>query len=140
MAETVYSDAKQFAPNGWFDITLVVAPHYASGEALSDHDLLYFDENNRLFVGTDGSVVLRTGGSDVATGPLTWTREAALTVVARSTETVRQLSVAGASPPFETSGGPSMPITPLPERVFILGGPTGAQEGADLRAIDVLIP
>jgi hypothetical protein len=136
LAESLSASSADVAPQGWFDVTVTVAPHYASGESLAEHDFLHFDSDNRLYTRPDGSIVLRAAGVELASVPLTWQRETVLTIVARHTAELQFLSVTGTSPPFETSGGAGRPIAPLPERVFILGGPAGAQEGADLRAID----
>jgi hypothetical protein len=138
LAESLSINAHQVFPQGWFDVTLVIAPHYATGEALSEHDLLFFDSDNRVLMRPDGVIVLRIAGNELASTPLTWSREIPLTIVVRNKQDLQFLSVTGAAPPFETSGAAGQAVSPLPERAFILGGPQGAQEGADLRAIEVL--
>jgi len=136
-AEKLYAPAaSDLAPGGFFNVTLRIAPHYASGEQAVDHDILFFDVQNRLYVrAADSAVVLQAEGMDVAeTEPLTWARDEELTIEVTNTESGRTLRVvAGANESAAESMDPgSFPVTGA---IHLLGSDTGAQEGADLRAI-----
>jgi len=130
------------APGGWFHVTLVVAPHYASGEQAGEHDLLWFDGLNRLYLRADGAVALQAEGSDaLVTAPLTWKRDQALTIEVKSAPSGRSLRVAGAEEGEVSDEDPSGIALPLPvAKFFVLGSDIGSQEGADLREITFFPP
>ena len=53
--------------NGWLNASLERAPNYASGEQQANHDLLYLDSANRVFLrASDGAIVIPLTGSRAA--------------------------------------------------------------------------
>jgi hypothetical protein len=129
--------ASDVAPGGWFHVVLVFAPNYASGEQGADHDLLFFDAQNRLFVrASDSAIVLQAEGTDMLEMPgLTWERNQELTVEVISTEAGRTLRVAGADGGEASANDTAAGAVPVEGPLHLLGDATGSQECADLRAI-----
>lgn len=125
-------------PGGYFDLRFVVSPHYASTETLVDHDLLFVDSNNRLFFRqSDRKLVLKVGGNSIASAALTFNRNYALVVRAKSTATAFSLSVAGAISGNGTTTGSVQSAISLPSTVYVLGNASGSQESADLNGLFV---
>lgn len=121
--------------NGTVHVTLTFAPYYAIGEHASQHDLVHIGSADRLYVDFDGSFVWSTSGEPqpLRTKTFSWTRHAAITVVAKATPKGRSLSVSiegGASDSVSDAHG--KPLEPG-MKVHLLGGPGGATEAADLR-------
>ncbi len=124
------------APGGFFDATIVVAPNYTQAEQGSDHDLLFFDTNNRVFVkASDHKIYLRIGGVDVVSSALTWSRNQAITVHASHLAAGRALVVSGATSGNGTTTGTAVAAITLPATAYVLGNASGAQECSDLRAL-----
>lgn len=128
------------APGGALHVELRVAPNFAHDEqGAEEHNLLFFDDKNRLFLRkSDHKVIFRVGGVDVATEALAFGRDQELTITAKSTPGGEMsLTVAGATSGDGTiTGGPGAAIpAPTSGVVTILGGPAGAEECADLRSI-----
>ena len=137
LAEHLYAPAAaDLAPGGYFHAVMVFAPHYADGEQAGPHDLLTFDDQNRVYIRQDSAVALQEEGVDVlVTSPLAWERDQELTVEVLSVPGSRLLRVTGAAggeAKVEDDGGAAFPTGgPL----HLLGGAAGSPEGADLRAI-----
>ncbi len=130
------------APGGFFDIDLTVAPNYTNAEQAVDHNLIYFDANNRVYVQQSSSkIVLRIGGADVLSSALTWSRETAIRVRAKHTARGRQLVITGATTGNGDTGtqSPSSAIS-LPATAYLLGISTGAEESSDLRDLFIYRP
>jgi hypothetical protein len=128
----------QIARGGFFDISLVVAPHYTQAEQAADHNLVYFGSNDRAFIRqSDHKVVLRIGGADVVSSALTWSRNQALTVRVRHLASGRTLTVSGATSGSGSTTGVAVSAITLPATAYLLGGATGAEESADLQALTV---
>jgi len=130
-----------FAPRGWFELTLVYAPQYAHDEAANDHHLFYIDADNRCYYDQSAEAfVLRLGGSNVVTTPLTltWSQKQRLTVTIRSLPHYCGITVSGATTgdvvAVSAAQGPLAPSTPV-STVTILGGSSGAEEGAILYSV-----
>lgn len=140
-ADKLYVNAPAVvAPSGYFHVKIRFAPNYASGETTaSEHDLLYIDASNRLYLRfLDGKIVLRLGGQDLESLPTTWQREQEITVEAIHSPTERRLRVTGVSP-SDLADVPGEPI-PLAKPFYILGNDTGPQECADLRYLGFFPP
>lgn len=132
----------QLAPGGFFDIDMTVALNYTQAEQAADHNLVYFDANNRVYVKqSNHTIVLRIGGVDLASSALTWAREAGIRIRARHAASGRRLIVSGATTGNGDSGtqSASAAIT-LPGTAYLMGSDTGAEECADLRSILALRP
>lgn len=124
------------APGGFFDLTIVVAPNYATAEQAADHDLLFFDTNNRVFIQqSTAKVVLRIGGADVLSSALTWSREQGLTIRAAHKASGRTLTVSGATTGNGTATGGAASAISLPGTAYLLGNASGAEECSDLRSV-----
>jgi hypothetical protein len=124
------------APGGFFDMTLTVAPNYSQAEQGADHDLLFFDSNNRVFIQqSTHKIVLRIGGVDVLSSALAWSREQGLTVRAAHQASGRTLTVSGATSGNGTATGASAAAITLPATAYMLGNASGAEECADLRSV-----
>lgn len=124
------------APGGFFDLTLTVAPNYATAEQAVDHTLLHFGVNDLVFLrASDHKVVLRIGGADVASSALTWSRDQGLTIRARHGRDGRTLTVAGATTGNGTATAGAVAAITLPGTAYLLGDSSGAQECADLRSV-----
>lgn len=136
-AGTVKALSSTIAPHGHFDLAITFAPLYASTEIDGEHDVLFVDANNRCFYdGDDDSFHLVLHGTEVATvGPVTFSRDQALTVTARHLADGCSLTVAGATTGNGTDeAGAVARISPA-KHIHILGSSGGAQEGASLQAI-----
>lgn len=132
----------RLAPGGFFDLDMTVAPNYTQAEQAADHNLVYFDANNRVYVKQSNStVVLRIGGVDLASSALTWSREAAIRIQAQHRAGGRRLIVTGATTGNGDSAiqSASAAIT-LPATGYLMGSNTGAEECADLRDLLVYRP
>lgn len=125
------------APGGFFNIDMTVAPNYSQAEFAADHNMLYFDANNRIFLRqTDQKMVLRIGGSNVAiSGALTFAREDALRIRAQHTSVGKRLRVDKNGSSVYDSGllSPGSAIT-LPGALGLLSDGATTPESADLRA------
>lgn len=132
----VASGAATLAPGGYFHVTLVFAPSYASGEQAGAHTLLFFDALNRVVLDALNRVVLMVNGMPaVATATLSWKRDQALTVEVVNAPTEQRITVSG----HDTGGGSASAPTGTPvglsTEIGILGGAAGSEECADLRSI-----
>lgn len=124
------------SPNGFLDVDLTWVPHYAHTEQSADHDLLFFDSNNRLFLQqSTAQLVLRIGGADVLSSALTWSRNQAIRVRAQHRSAGRALVVSGATSGNGTAAGSSSSALSLPATAYLLGNASGSQECGDLRSI-----
>lgn len=129
------------APTGRFDMRLIVAPHYASTEQANDHDLLFFDSNNRLFIQQSTSkLVLRLAGNDVLSSALTWSRNQALTIRAVNKSNGASITVSGATSGSGSASGSAQTAISLPGTAYLLGNASGPQEASGLRAVQFLRP
>jgi hypothetical protein len=142
-ADVLYAnDAEALLVRGRLIAVVELAPGYAAGEQAADHDLLFIDPRNRVFLRADGAVVLPLSGSrgeaTLETESLAWAREQPITVVVTSTAAGPSLhvvvdggqDVSAADP--EDVGALALPDPP---RVHILGDRSSSQECADLRAV-----
>lgn len=129
------------APSGYFDLDLTIAPNYANGEMATDHDLVFFDSNDRLFIQQSTlKIVMRIGGVDVVSSALTWSRETAIRVQAKHLSTGRTLIVSGATTGNGTTTDTAVSAVSLPAAAYLMGNASGPQECADLRSIVVGTP
>jgi hypothetical protein len=134
----VCSSPSLLAPSGFFTrIDLTFAPNFASTEYVADHNLVFFDTNNRIFLRqTDNKVVLRLGGADIVSNAAAWSREAALRVVAVHTKAGRRLLIAVNGATVSDSGIQSAAAAvSLPGSVGILGTGSATAECSDLRRL-----
>jgi len=124
------------SPNGFVDVDLTWVPHYAQSEQGVDHDLLFFDSSNRLYVQQSTSkIILRVGGSNVLSSALTWSRNQALRIRAQHRSNGRTLVVSGATTGDGTTTGGAQSAISLPGTAYLLGNASGGQECSDLRSI-----
>lgn len=130
------------APGGYFDMLKVFAPHYATAEQGSDHNLLYFDANNRLFLRqADSKLVLRLGGANnTVSSALTWSRETPLCIRARHTPREQVLEVLGATAGNGVASAAAAAAISLPATAYLCGSNTGAEECSSLYAVQFQRP
>lgn len=138
-ADTLKADvaAVGIMADGYFDVTLTLAPLYAHDEASADHDLLYVDADNRVFFDESAATfVARINGTNVASSAVTFSRHQELTITVAHRSTGVSITVAGATMGNGTTSGSAQPaLSPAPETVCVLGDDAGAQEGAELRVL-----
>ncbi|WP_437875703.1 hypothetical protein [Sorangium sp. So ce513] len=145
-ADVLYANnAEWLIWKGWIKAVIELAPNYASGEQLADHDLLYIDPGNRVFLrASDGATVMTATGSrgaaTLATEGLSWEREQALLVEITSSPAGLSLRVTVDGEQEISVDDPTVVgALSIPEsgRIHILGDPGGSQERADLRRIEL---
>ncbi len=138
-ADVLSAASDVIAPAGLFDIVLRYRPHYSETEITSggEHNLIFFDANNRLFFReSSATFVLELDGVELASAAVTFARHDELTITAKHTLLGRTLIVAGATTGNGTTEAAAVdPMTEIPMVAYVLGGPTGAEEGADLTAM-----
>ncbi len=133
---------KNVAPGGFFNLDMTVAPNYTQAEQAADHNLVYFDANNRVYIEqSTHKVILRIGGSNILSSALTWARETPIRIRAQHTRHGRRLVITGASSGNGDSGlqSASAAMT-LPATSYLMGGSSGAEECADLQTLLVYRP
>jgi len=136
LADTVRAAAEAIAPGGFFSLELRYRPHYAEDEAATDHNLLWFDADNRAYYrASDDKFVLEIEGAIVASSAVTFNRHQELTLTLAHTFTGRTLTVAGATTGDGTTTGAALDAIVLPCVAFVLGTVAGAEHGADLTAL-----
>ncbi|MRG94167.1 phage head spike fiber domain-containing protein [Polyangium spumosum] len=140
-ADRLNVDLEDFAPSGYFDVTIRYAPHYASSEQTVVHDLVAVEDDNVFLRMNPGGTLtlLEVGSTDsLVIEGLEWSREQALEVRARYLPNGREISIKGA-----TKGDGSVrkigPVSPIGEdsRAWLLGDNDGPQESVDLRYLEI---
>jgi hypothetical protein len=145
-ADTLFSAfPSEILPLGYFDVELRFAPNYASDQwTESRHDLVYIDEANRVtmeLAAAGGTLLLKSHNTELkATVAATWARDQELRIIARSTPTIRELSLEIASVGIFSISDMDVGPSPTNKNVYILGDASGAQECADLRYIGFFPP
>ncbi|MEQ9320071.1 MAG: neuraminidase-like domain-containing protein, partial [Polyangiaceae bacterium] len=139
-AETLSCPYAVFSPQGWFRFTLTYAPQYAHDEAANDHHVFYIDEDNRCYFDQSAATfVLRLGGTDMITSSaVTFSRLQHLTLTVQSRPDGVELVVSGATTGDSTTSAGAvakLDVADDIDRVVLLGGPNGAEEGAVLYSI-----
>jgi hypothetical protein len=136
------SSPSTIAPGGYFDVSKVFAPHYATAEQSVDHNLVYFNDNNRLFLRqSDSKLVLRlAGANNTVSSALTWSRETALRIRARHTPREQVLEVLGATTGNGVASAAAAAAISLPATAYLLGSSTGAEESSSLYAVQFQRP
>jgi hypothetical protein len=123
-------------PDGFVIFDMVYRPHYAHNEAAADHNLIFIDSANRVyFRQSDANIVFVSGGDELASGALTFDAHDTLTLFVENSANRRRLVVSGALTGDATVDGatqPALEASAVPTYMQILGGATGAEEGADL--------
>ena len=129
------------APDGYFHVTLVFAPSYASGEKAGVHTLLGFDASNGVVLDLANRVSIMAGGVPVlSTATLTWKRDQTLTVEVMHSPAEQSIKVTGHDTgEGNASGSAGAPFAPG-ATISILGGASGSEECADLRSITFTDP
>ncbi|WP_433929683.1 hypothetical protein AB3662_38460 [Sorangium cellulosum] len=144
-ADVLYANnAEWLIWKGWFKALIELAPNYASGEQLADHDLLYIDPGNRVFLrASDGALVMTAtgarGAATLATEGLSWEREQAFLVELSSSPAGLSLQVTlDGEQEISVDAPAAVGAISVPEsgRIHILGDPGGSQECADLRRVE----
>jgi hypothetical protein len=148
-AERLFIDNPDaYFPGGFYSVDIVFAPLYGATDLAmgAQHDLLFFDTNDRIFIerGAGGSrfCLASSGEPSVCTGALAWTAEEEILVEATSTGSERTLSVTieGQVPVTPPAGTAAAAIS-LGSTVELLGdGSPGAQESGDLRRVTIRSP
>jgi hypothetical protein len=141
--ERLYSnDTAKLMPNGYFKMTMKVAPNFAMSDTLKEqsvgeYNLLFLEPNSRLYLKeSDRKLYLELEKVDVSSDPLSFTREQELTITVEHREGMSiSLTVEGAKDGNGTfTGEVAGPVnTGLP--LYILGKDAGAEECSDLRFI-----
>ncbi len=139
-ADVLSTPGADVAGDGYFDELFTLAPNYADTEFAADHDWTYFGGPRLYLRQSDKKLVLHTGGVDVVSSALTWSRNQAITVRAKHQASGRSLTVSGATTGNgTTTGSADSPFT-VPGSVYLLGNASGPQECADLRSITFFLP
>lgn len=120
------------APNGYFSFVfdLIVGVSANAIFPLDEpHDVVYFDDDNRLYYDSDAQkMVLRIGGVDLMSAALSWTGAVGLLLTAKHLPTGRSLTVAGATTGNGTVTAAALAaMSGIPRRGYVLGNP-GAVE------------
>lgn len=134
--------AASLAPGGYFNLDFTMGLHYTQAENAADHDLVYFDANNRIYVKqSDQTIRLRLGGSDTASGALTWARDDAIRIQAQHRKLGKKIVVLKNGVSVYDSGllSPASAIS-LPASAAFLGNGTTTQESGDMRILEVFRP
>jgi hypothetical protein len=134
---------QSFCLNGYFDVSFLVRPHYASTETAADHDILYVNSNNRLFFEQSSrKMTFKCNGNSLASSALTFSREQALRVRAWNRPNGKGLRVSGATAGDGLASGVAEPAAPtvFTGAAYLLGNSSGAQESATLSEIIWLRP
>lgn len=136
LAEVLYSNAPgDLIKGGWLDVEITITPHYRSDQKSEQHEILYFDDQNRLSIDMDEKVEFRIANDLIETKAIPFNAEDEVLIIARSTPTGRLLTVKVNGVEIESKTGRSEAAIQSPVNFYILGDGTGAQESADLRAI-----
>jgi hypothetical protein len=115
------------APNGFFSFvmeTIATAASLAYDPGI-EHNLVYFDASNRLFYDVSTQqIILRIGGVNLLSAPLTWTASTVMTFTAKHLATGRTLSVAGAASGNGTvTAAAKTAMVGMPRVGYVLGLP-----------------
>jgi hypothetical protein len=122
---------------GFFDLDLLIAPAYAQNEMATgaEHNLLFVDANNRLFLReSDKAVVLRLNAVELAVAGQVWARNSTVRVRARHLAGQSQVEINTATGGGSASG-PAQPALVIGGAVYMMGTAAGAEEAADVRRI-----
>jgi hypothetical protein len=127
--------------NGFYDLSLLLAPNWGSLEKPGQSVLYYFDVANFVYYdAADQMMYLRSNGGNFGVGPLVWSRNQEIRVSVRATANGRRVSVEGAT---SGNGEVVIPAAAIPIAVpggaFCLGDGT-VSISADLRAIEFFQP
>jgi hypothetical protein len=131
------SDLAGCIMNGYYDLGLKFAPHYASTEYASNHTLWYADATNQAYIrAADDVFVFVCGGVTIESAAQTWAREAQFDVRLRRTPTACELVVNGVA----SSGAVQAAWSSPPATATLLSGASGAEECASLIRFDCRVP
>lgn len=135
------SATQDLASDGYIDAFIDFAPNWAVGEESGDANLIWIDDDNRVyFRSSDAKIVVRYGGSDVVeSSALTWSRYQRITVKFHHTVSTMSLIVAGASSgngttTYATAVAP--PTITSTSSIFLFGDSSGATEAFDVHRVD----
>lgn len=139
-ADTLWCLASYAVPDGYANIDLTFKPMYAhTGVSTNDHTILWFAPDCYLHYDLSATafVFVYPGGS-LSSSSVTFSADQSLTVSLSMSETATTLTVSGATTGNGTAtASVAAPPIEAGERVFIMGGPDGAEEGAQLTALDL---
>lgn len=126
--------------DGYFDIDLAYRPHYAFDETANDHNLLYWDADNRFFYrASDQKYVLRLGGVNVIeSSTQSFARHDEMSFEITHTKGSSRLKITepgGGVEELFGDAGDALDVSSY-EWVYLLGGSSGSEEGSDLRVFD----
>jgi hypothetical protein len=141
--ESLFSNnTAKLLPNGYFRITMKIAPNFevsaAVNEMDSDYTILSAGLSLHLYLNkSDRTLDLKAANAQVSSTPLSFAREQELTITAKSDPaTGVELTVAGASEGNGTYVGPIAGAIDTGKTLYILTKDAGgAEECADLRHI-----
>jgi hypothetical protein len=133
-AGSLMAPCEALAPAGYLTPTLRYRPQYTQTQTAGDHTLLYIDANTRvIFRKSDAKIVLTLAGVEIASEALTFSRFQELTVTIDHSDDRVRLIVSGATTGngiTVAAGAPA--LVDMPSWGYVLGGPNGAEEGAEL--------
>lgn len=136
LAESLSSEAPgELVKGGWLDVEITIAPHYASDQKSERHDVLYFDDKTSLSIATDDKIEFRINNELMETKAISFDAEDEVVIIARNTPVGRSLIIKVNGQEVDARMDAKLAAIPIPARMYILGGPAGAQECADLRSI-----
>lgn len=133
--EALEAVAAAVLPDGFLRVDMSYRPHYADDEASGDHNLFRLDDNNRVFYReADDVLVFRWNGDDLVSAPISFARHDTITLFFENSAVRRRLIVNGVR--VDGTLQPKIEGLDLPTFATILGGASGAEEGADLLTFD----
>lgn len=123
--------------SGFPEISAAIRPLFASGEAGSDLDLLNWGGMRVYLSASSKRIILHTGGTDVQSSVLTWSRNQTINVRAMHSRGGRFLAVTGATTGNgEVTGGADTSIA-TPATAYLIGNSSGAQECCGLGWVEM---
>lgn len=137
-ADVLRAGHKSIMRRGFFRLSFTYRPHYDNDQVgIVDHNLIYFSATDRLYYRvSDDTFVFEVDGEELTVGAVTFSAHQQITITIEHSAARRRLIVSGA-----TTGDGDVrtdPADPMrePSWVYILCGPDGAEEAADLVAFD----
>lgn len=119
------------APGGYLRIDLGYRTGYAQTGLVAEHNLLYFDADNRLFYRqSDAKLVWSVDGEELASSALTFSASQDLTITVEHAEGSRELTVSGATTgdgtaTSEPDDGETYDPILLPSVAYVIGSDGG---------------
>src|SRR5690606_19537935 len=107
---SLFAPTEALIRDGFYRLRLTCWPGYANGETAADHNLIYLDDDNRLyFRQSDQKMVFVVAGDALESSALTFSRWQELTITIEHSTNRRRLIVSGATSGDGTTSGDPLP-------------------------------